>query len=149
MTKKPVSWQTYEEVARFLLNEFAEHIGVTGFEKKQKIKGYAGTPWEIDAKGVSDSGDVVLIVECRRHAKRPSQEQLAGLAYRIHDTGAAGGIIVTPLGIQKGAELVAQAENIHTVKLDPSSTKEDYIISFINQIRVACTDQVSIHDSVS
>jgi len=138
MAEQPASWQKYEETARFLLNEIADHFGVAGFEGKQKTRGYeSGTDWEIDAKGVSASGDIVLVVECRQHTtRRLPQEHLAALAYRVHDTGARGGIIVTPLGIQTGAELVARATNIHTVKLDPSSTTENYIMEFMNQIRI-------------
>ncbi len=152
MAKQPVSWQTYEEVARFLLDDIADYFGVARFEGKQKTRGYeSGTDWEIDAKGVSASGDIVLIVECRRHTKRKSpQEHLAARAYRIRDTGARGGIIVTPLGIQTGAELVARAANIHTVKLDPSSTAGNYIIEFMNQIRIGFTDHIPpIHDALS
>ena len=38
-------------------------------------------------------------------------------AYKIQDTGAAGGIVVSPLELQTGARRVAKAENIHRVFL--------------------------------
>lgn len=151
MEKEPVTWQTYEEVARFLLDQFAACFGVTRFEGKQRLTGEKSqTVWEVDGKGFSVSGDVILIVECRRYIQsKPSQEQLAGLAYRIHDTGATGGIIVTPLGVQKGARLLAKAENILSVKLDPTSTTEDYLIQFLDQFRRGIRDRVALTDSFS
>ena len=37
------------------------------------------------------------------------------MAYRISDTGAEGGIIVSPLGVQEGGKKIAETENIVTV----------------------------------
>jgi hypothetical protein len=142
-------WRTYEEVAAFLLNRFAEEFGLTHFEGKQKVTGVrSGTDWEIDAKGIRDSDEIFIIVECRRYTKsKQNQENIGALAYRIMDTGAAGGIIISPLGTQEGAKKVASAENIHNVILEPKSTTEDYILKFLNKIMVGFTDKVSISDS--
>ena len=62
-------WYTYEEVATYLLNQVAEHFGVGRFEGKQVVSGDSGTEWEIDAKGCSDDGSRVIVVECKRHTK--------------------------------------------------------------------------------
>src|SRR5262250_1546186 len=40
---------------------------------------------------------------------------LGGIAYRIRDSGAEGGIVVSPLGLQEGAAKVAKKENIVSV----------------------------------
>ena len=43
-----------------------------------------------------------MIVEFRRYTKsRQNQEKMGGLAYRIVDTGAKGGLIVSLLGYRK------------------------------------------------
>jgi hypothetical protein len=47
------------------------------------------------------------------------------LAYRIIDTGADGGILVSPLGLQEGAERVAAAENIISVRLNEDCNRYD------------------------
>ena len=47
MNKK---WETYEEVATYLLNEFADKFGLSRVEGKQQLKGIE-TNWEIDANG--------------------------------------------------------------------------------------------------
>jgi Restriction endonuclease len=129
-------WKTYEEVAAYILEQFASTFGLDRVEPKQKVKGRA-TDWEIDAKGVCEDGVGFLVIECRRYTTRGlSQEHLGSLAYRIKDMGAAGGIVVTPLDLQAGATSIAAAENIKHVTLNPESTTKEYVMQFLNQIFV-------------
>jgi hypothetical protein len=99
--KEPKAWETYEEVARFLLEEMSDTLGL-GLERvegKQKLAGKSGTKWQVDAKGVKAEDGAIVIVECRRWTtSKPDQEDVGAFAYRIGDVGAAGGIVVTPLG---------------------------------------------------
>jgi hypothetical protein len=141
-------WKTYEELAPFLLNQMADIFGVDRFEGKQRVKGkLSGTEWEIDAKGVSEENDIFLIVECRSYkASRQDQEKIGSLAYRIHDAGATGGIIVSPLGLQKGAEKVAKAENIHSVILPLNSTATDFFIKYLNMVKAGVSDSGTATD---
>jgi len=143
-------WEKYEDVAVYLLNNFASEFGLDGFDGKQKIVGNrSGTDWEIDGKGFNDGTDSFVIVECRRYTKsKQTQENVGALAYRIQDTGAGGGIIVSPLGLQSGAEKVAQAENILSIKLTPESTTQEYVMEFLNKICIGLVDRVKITDSV-
>ena len=129
------SWKSYEEVARYFLNHFRQEFGLERVDPKQKIAGSSGTSWEIDAKGVCESNNsAIMLVECRQHRfKRLNQEAVGGLAYRIIDTGASGGIIVSPLPLQEGAKKVAEANHIVHVRLGPDSTPENFAISFFQQ----------------
>ena len=137
-------WRTYEEVARYLLDKFSTHFGLDGVEGKQRVPGKTGTEWEIDCKGVRKDGDIFVVVECRRHTtSRLSQEDVGGLAYRIHHTGASGGILVTPLDLQSGARKVAAYENIRHVILDQDSTNEEYVMQWLNHI---VTGDVELYD---
>jgi hypothetical protein len=80
-------WESYEEVAAYLLNQFAEQFGLGRFEGKQVVAGESGTEWQIDAKGCSDGGSHFLVVECKRHTKSGiSQAITAALAWSIQDT---------------------------------------------------------------
>jgi len=144
------SYQTYEEVAEYLLNEFSHEFGLSKVEGKQVIEGHrSGTKWTIDAKGVKDNEGFV-IVECRRYTtSKQKQENLGSLAYRILDTGAKGGIIVSPLGIQKGAAKIAEAENILNVHLDSNSTPHDFGMQFLNKLMRSTGDTIGITDSVT
>jgi hypothetical protein len=46
------AWQTYEKLARTLLDRFASDFELDKVEGKQKVQGKrSGTKWEIDAKG--------------------------------------------------------------------------------------------------
>jgi Zn finger protein HypA/HybF involved in hydrogenase expression len=142
------TWQTYEEVAAYLLNQFASEFSLERVEGKQKIKGNrSGTDWAIDAKGVRSGGEAFVIVECRRYKnKRQDQERLAGLAYRIIDAGAEGGIVVSHLGLQAGATKVAEAEGIISVRLDKDSTATEFSMQFLNKIFVGIHERASVSD---
>lgn len=143
------AWRTYEEVAQYLLNQFAERFQLGRVDGKQISPGKSGTEWEIDAKGMRSDRDGFLIVECRRYTKsRLNQKSMASLAFQIQDTGAQGGIVVTPLDLQSGAKIVAAHANVQHVILNPESTTSDYIMKFLNQVFVGISDTVTIADSL-
>jgi hypothetical protein len=138
MNDEPKTWETYEEVAAYLLDQIAAEFELDRFESKQKVLGKrSSTEWEIDAKGIGKGDEIFFIVECRRYTtSRQNQEKLGSLAYRIIDTGAKGGILVSPLGLQEGAAKLAQAENIYNVLLDKNSTRTEYVLKFLDKMRV-------------
>lgn len=143
-------WSTYEEVAACLLNQFSDHFGVGRFEGKQIVPGDSGTVWEIDAKGCSDDGNRVIVVECKRHTKAGiSQAITSSLAWIIQDISAEGGILVSPIGLQDGAKKVAAKAGIVEVLLDQNSTTTDYVLSFLSQIHVGFSDGLNITDHLS
>jgi hypothetical protein len=138
MTDQSQAWETYEQVAIYIMNQIAEHLGMGRVEGKQHVYGSrSGTDWEIDGKGVKVGDEGFVIIEARRYPKSPQkQEQVAALAYRIMDTRASGGILVSPLGFQEGAKKVAAAENIQELFMGPESTRTSYVVKFLNHIFV-------------
>jgi len=131
-------WRRYESASAIILNELAAHFGLDRVEGKQSIPGLrSGTDWVIDAKGCSAGAEAFVIVECRRYTtSKLKQEQLGAIAYRISDTGAVGGIVVTPLGLQEGAEKIAKAENITSVRLNADATPEEFAVEFLGHVVV-------------
>ena len=140
-------WERYEQTAQYLLNQFATHFGLGKVEGKQLVPGTSGTKWEIDAKGVKADGEGFIIVECRRWNSRLGQGDMAELAYRIKDTGAEGGIVVTPHQLQEGARKIAAHESIHHVKLDQNSTIEAYVIEFLDKAILGFRESVGVSDT--
>jgi len=131
------------------LEQFADHFGLGHVEGKQLVPGASGTNWVIDAKGVKSDGGGIVLVECRRHTtSKLSQEQLGGVAFRIIDTGAQGGITVSPLDLQKGAKLVAAHANIVHGMLDPKSTTTEYVMKFLDKFFVGLHGEVSFKSSL-
>ncbi|MCJ7615432.1 MAG: hypothetical protein MUO43_02730, partial [Desulfobacterales bacterium] len=130
------TWKTYEEVAKYLIDRFKSDFDLVAVEGKQELVGRSsGVVWNVDAKGIHEGGEDIVIIEARRYTtSRQNQEKLGALAYRIIDTGAKGGIIVSPLGLQKGAKKVAEANNIISVKLDKNSTPESFSIQFLKRL---------------
>jgi Restriction endonuclease len=140
------TWETYEEVARYLLDKICDRFGLERVEGKQKVLGDS-TDWRIDAKGVRQGGVGFLIVECRRYTtSKLAQEDVGGLAFRISDTGADGGIIVSPFDLQKGAKKVANAKNIKHVTLDPNSATTEYVMRFLGDIFAGLHDTSTATD---
>jgi hypothetical protein len=143
-------WKTYEEVAAYLLNQFAAEFGLSRVEGKQTVEGRrSGTQWEIDAKGVREGNQGFIIVECRRYTtSKQNQEKIGSLAYRIIDAGAEGGIVVSPFGFQEGARKIAEAENIVEVRLAPNSTPQDFTMQFLNKVMIGISDRITLRDHV-
>ena len=142
-------WKTYEEVATHLLDKLCTQFGMGRFDGKQILVGGSGTAWEIDAKGCADSGSKIIVVECKRHTtQRVSQALVGSLAFTIHDTGANGGILVSPLGLQEGAKKVAASANIVEVVLHPDSTTSEYMLKFLNEIHVGLVERAHATDDL-
>lgn len=145
MTTRP-TWRTYEEVARHLLDECCAQFGLTHVEGKQLVPGLISeTEWEIDAKGVDTATGQFVIIECRRYTSQGlKQEALAGLAWRILDTGAVGGITVSPLPLQEGAAKVASAAGVVEVQLNAEATTTEYFMQFLDKIRLGVSDSMTV-----
>jgi hypothetical protein len=149
---KQKAWRTYEEVAQDLLNRFANEFGLKFVEGKQEVQGQL-TDWEIDAKGVveenAEGTEGFLIVECRHRSRKRTQAEVAQLAFTISDTGAAGGIIVSPSGLQKGAAKIAAGKNIIAVRLSKTSTASDFALQFFDKLFLGLTAKVGITANVT
>ncbi len=143
-------WKSYEEVATYLLDHFAKEFDLTRVEGKQIVHGLgSGTDWEIDAKGIREGlNEGFIIIECRRYTKsKQNQERLGSLAYRIIDTGASGGIIVSPLGLQEGAEKIAAHENVLDVQLSANCTPDEFVLKFLNKLMIGVKETVKVGEN--
>jgi Restriction endonuclease len=137
--EEPTTWESYEDVARYLLEKLGDvlGLGLESVEGKQKLVGESGAEWEIDGKGVKADGGAIVVVECRRYTtSRVKQGAVAQLAWTINDLGAAGGIVVTPIGVQRGGQLIAKAAGIQIVHLDADSTTTGYLLRFLGNVVV-------------
>jgi hypothetical protein len=143
-------WESYEQVGAYLLDQFAAEFGLDHVEGKQEVGGLrSGTSWEIDAKGVRQGTDGFVIVEFRRYTtSRQNQGKMGELAYKIIDTGAKGGIIVSLLGLQEGAEKIAGAENVVNVILDENCNRHEYMMSFLNRVMIGVHDTARCEERV-
>ena len=125
-------WQEYENAARIVLYNLRKELGLSEIETKQLLVGNSGVTWEIDARAWCDGSDKFLVVEARRYtSSRLKQEDVAAIAFRIDDLGAAGGIIVSPLPLQDGASKVAASRKITHVRLTAESTPELYLAEYM------------------
>jgi hypothetical protein len=125
----------YEEVTRAILDTCKKQLGYKKVEPKGDHAGETGTSWEIDATCYLEATDDKILVECRRHTtSKIDQEQVGGLVFRIQDTGAEGGLFVTPLGYQEGAKLVAKAKKVRLATLNADATEEEYILEVAEKL---------------
>jgi hypothetical protein len=140
---------TYEEVAAVLLHQMAAEFGVPRGDGRQTARGKAPN-WEIEVNGSAVNGAMFLVVACRWH-KTPhlSQAAMGGLAYRIEETGAQGGIVVRRLGVQDGAEHIAAAATMQTVHLDANHTGTDDLLTLFHQLRSVLAASASASEPMS
>lgn len=139
------TWESYEEVAAFVLDQCAAQFGLAGFDGKQVIPGTSGADWEVDARGWTKDGATFVVVECKKHTGTGISQALTGsLAYTIKDTGAVGGFLVSPCGLQSGAKKVAAAEGIQEIKLDPKSTTAAYFGEWLGKLQAGFIEVVDV-----
>ena len=151
MAREPQTWETYQQVAVYILNQIARHLGLERVEGKQHVYGSRSmTDWEIDGKGAKVGNEGFVIIECRRYSKsKQKQGQVAALAYSIRDAGASGGILVSPLGFQEGAKKIAAAEGIQEILMGPESTRTDYVVKFLNKVLIGVSEQIRVTESAT
>jgi hypothetical protein len=146
-TEGSSTWESYEGVARYLLEKMGDTLGL-GLERvegKQKLAGKSGMEWTVDGKGVKIDDGAIVVIECRRYTtSRLKPEAMGGLAYRIADVGASGGIVVTPIGVQDGGQLIAKGEGIHIVHLDADSTSTDYVLKFLGSVFIGVSAMTTV-----
>ena len=143
-------WLIYEEASRKVLADMRDTLGISAVEGKQTVAGQSLTDWEIDAKAWCNNGENFLVVEARCHnSSGLKQEALAAIAYRIKDVGAAGGIVISPLSLQSGAQAIAAHEGVLHIQLTPESTSETYLAEFMGKrfIGVSVIESVTASDS--
>jgi hypothetical protein len=146
------TWLVYEEAARKVLSDLRQALGLARVEGKQTLHGASGADWEVDATAWRTGSDGFLLIEVRRQTSGGvKQEAIAGVAHRIQDVSAAGGIIVSPLPLQRGAKLVAASADICHVTLSAESTTEKYIAEFMGRrfLGASVTESVNATDSAN
>jgi len=142
-------FEKYEQVALYLLDKFKDEFGLEEVQGKQSVIGIkSGTKWTIDGKAICEGNEAFLVVECKRYTtSKIKQDIISSVAYRIMDTRALGGIVVSPLGFQSGAKKIANKENIIEVHLSSESDNNNYLMSFLNQIKAGVSETVVVSDS--
>ena len=129
-------WRAYEKVATEILGRLKAELGLLAVEGKQSVSGLI-TDWELDAKGIKDESGAFVVIECRRHTtSRLKQAALASLAFSIQDSGAMGGLVVSPLGLQEGARKIAASKNIQLIILNADATPQQFVVSFLGNLFV-------------
>lgn len=144
MSKNSQTWRNYEELARHVLLSFADMLGISEVEAKQRLAGASGTKWEIDAKGVMADGYGFLIIECKeRDDARLKQDDIASLAFKVKDVGAHGAVIVTSIGLQEGAEKIAKYCDFKVVYLPKNQSFEQFVAHCGNRIFQKLSDRAN------
>jgi hypothetical protein len=54
-----------------------------------------------------------------------------------------GGIVVTPIGVQQGGEIIAKYEGIDIVHLDADSTTTDFVMKFLEKVVAGVSAKLS------
>jgi hypothetical protein len=140
-------WECYEKVTRQILDNLRLELGFASVEGKGDKPATSETDWEADATCYRlDDGEMVLI-ECKHWSSRVDQATMGSFAFSIIDTGAAGGLMVTPVGYQEGAVKVANARKIGMATLNANATDRAYVLRIANQLFAGVVSEIHV-DSV-
>lgn len=125
----------YERVAQVILNNLRDRLGFERVVGTTKPVGKrSGKKIQIDCTAYGLDGSKTLI-ECRKHSRPIDVNQMRAFYYVVYrDIEADGGIIVSPVGFQEGAEAVAHAEKIDMFLLNADATEGTYTLQVGNQI---------------
>jgi hypothetical protein len=125
-------WVTYEEVVAQLLDTFAAYFGVE--RNEVSLNNLPGTTYEVDGKGFSRGNLGYFFIECRRYINTSqSRADVCAFAFQVEDTGAIGGIIVSPLVLKEGLTIVSEAKNVKRVQHNGLLDKHP-LLSFLNSV---------------
>ncbi len=129
------SWRSYEELALSVISALSKELDVQDVSGPELLSGRTGTKWAIDGKAWQHGGRGFLVVEARRYpGRRLSQGRVAELAFIVEDTTASGAIIVSPLPLQSGADLVAKAHGIEHLRLEADSSTAYWVAQFLGRV---------------
>ena len=108
-------------------------------------------PWDIEVAGYKQGSRRLILVECKNRSRNIEPEQAGGFAYRIEDTGAERGYLVTPLdkGLSKGAQEIADYEQIRHIQVARESTPDDYVMRCADNLFVGVSDTLRLTDEVT
>ena len=87
-------------------------------------------------RGVTTEDGEIVIIECRRlTTSRINQEDMGGIAYRIGHVGAAGGIVVTPIGVQEGARKTPRNTRASRLFASmPTRPRRIFMLEFLDKV---------------
>ena len=143
MTK---NWERYEEVVQQILGHLRTELGFASVEGKGKQPGASGTEWEADAICYRQGDGKMILVECKHWSRRIDQRTMGQFAFSINDSGAAGGLLVTPIGYQEGAAKVANASKIGMATLNPDATDREYALRIAERLFIGIADRIHFTD---
>jgi len=125
----------FERVTRVILHNLRQHLGYEKIEGSKRYKGKSsGRKRQIDATVYRTDGKMI-IVECKRHKRKVGIKSIGEFYYVINrEVGAGGGLIVSSVGFDAGAQAVANAEKIGMVILNADATEQDYILEIADQL---------------
>ena len=125
----------YEQVTRSILESLRAHLGTSDVRGEVSYKGKSGARWKIDASSYRRNDGGLVLVECRLKTTRSvEQGEMAEFAFKIQDIGPSEGLMVTSIGYQKGAKIVAESERIGQATLNPDATDSEYILEIAERL---------------
>ena len=121
-----------------------QNLGIQEVKGKRGVEGSSGVRWEIDAKGIVAGDSRFVIFECKSSEKKISVCTVMHLAYRVKDTNALTGIIVSPACLTTPAKKLACYEGIHKIDLPVGCETNEYQVRFLNQVFVGVKSTIAV-----
>jgi hypothetical protein len=124
-------WESYEDVAREVVRCLAHEIGLVKVVDTKAVFQGAVENWEIDVAAYQFDGKLVVF-ECRKRSRNVEKGDMAHFAYVVEDLGAKG-FLVSPRGLAKGAQNIANHHAIDHMKLVWDEGSSQRIVDFLGR----------------
>ena len=106
-------WLNYEVKFREIVSQNPDDFELTSVADTKRDYRGAITSWNIDVSG--QSGDRLVVYECRDRKRKPTKPDLGELAFRLDDLNTKG-FVVSPKGFTSGAgDSIREEHRAHPV----------------------------------
>jgi hypothetical protein len=143
-------WRTYEDASKQLLKDIKTQLlfdevaeGNDGIKESWR----AGLEMNVIALRVGVEG--LIKAECNRW-KYPAAlgGNLAKFYYTIKYSNESDDIIITPVDLHSGANMTAKAEKITEIKIDLSSSNENFIAGMVSHVFAKVKNRVAVRNNL-
>src|SRR5271157_3324305 len=125
-------WLNYEDKFREIVSQNPDDFELTSVADTKRDYWGAITSWNIDVSG--QSGDRLVVYECRDRKRKPTKPDLGELAFRLDDLNAKG-FVVSPKGFTSGAQEIASAKNIEHIPFTFDANTGDFTVRYKTKLK--------------
>lgn len=128
------TWETYENAAMNVVRHFMDELGLESVaDKKQDYQGKA-TSHNLEVAAYRKGDRKLVVFECKdRTSRNVEKGMMREFAYIIRDLDASPGYYFSRRSLGKGAQEIADLENVGHMKFNIDENTGTQVVEFLNK----------------